>query len=138
MTPFFNEEMFVNLYGGIQQLYIQQKKFAIKVSEIMAGKKRVFFINSRDVNALKNIFQINSNEKIILADSPNSLKILVDTMRNSKGKQVAFLVINEFQETALFLTNLGFTFGKDFLNGIEFLSDAEEVPFDSRFMLDLL
>ena len=138
MTPFFNEEMFVNLYGGIQQLYIQQKKFAIKISEIMAGKKRVFFINSRDVNALKNIFQINSNEKIILADSPNSLKILVDTMKNSKGKQVAFLVINEFQKVSRFLTNAGFTFGKDFLNGIEFLSDAEGVPFDSRFMLRLL
>ena len=73
-----------------------------------------------------------------MADSPNSLKILVDTMRNSKGKQVAFLVINEFQEVGRILTNAGFTFGKDFLNGIEFLSDAEGVPFDSRFMLRLL
>lgn len=137
-TPFFNENSFINLYGGIQQLHIQQKKFAVKVSEIMSGKKRAFFIVPSDVATLKNTFQIKSDEDIILADSPQSLQKLADEIKNAKGKKVFFIAIREFLAVYQSLTRAGFTYGKDFVNAFEFLSDAEGLPLNSHFLVKLL
>ena len=138
LTPFFNEEILNNLYVGIQQLYSQQKKFAIKISEIVADKKRAFFVSPPNLDAIKNFFNIKSDEEIILAESPQSLEKLVNSMQNSSGKKVFFLAIFEFPQVYKILTDAGFTPGKDFLNAFEFLSDAEGVPFNSHFLVRLL
>ena len=137
-TPFFNENTVKNLYEGVQQLNIQQKKFALNISEIMAGKMREFFIAPADVDAIKNIFRIKTNEEIIFADSQQSLQKLIDAMKNSNGKKVFFIAIREFVVVYQFLTRAGFTPNKDFVNAFEFLSDAEGVPLNSHFLVKLL
>ena len=73
-TPFFNEDTIKNLYGGIQQIYIQQKNFSRQVSALISGKTRAFFVQPNNLDAVRQIFYIQPNEEIIFADSPASLQ----------------------------------------------------------------
>ena len=138
-TPFFNEDTIGNLYGGIQQLYIQQKNFARQVSALISGKTRAFFIEPNNLDALKQIFYVQPNEEIIFADSPASLQTLINSMQSSNGQKVYFLLLpNEFSQVQENLTRAGFTPGKDFFYALEFLSDAEGVPLNSYALVKLL
>ena len=138
-TPFFNEDTIGLLYEGVQQLYIQQKNFARQVSALISGKTRVFFVQPNTLDAVRQIFYIQPNEEIILADSPASLQNLINSMQSSNGQKVYFLLLpNEFSQVQEMLTRAGFTAGKDFLNAMEFLSDAEGVPLNSYPLVKLL
>ena len=57
------------------------------------------------------------------------LKKLLDAMKKSRGKKVFFIVLPIFPYQVLL--DAGFVYGKDFLNGMEFLSEAQGVPLDS-------
>lgn len=138
-TPFFNEDTIGNLYGGMQQLYIQQKNFARQVSALISGKTRSFFVPPNSLEAVKQIFYVQPNEEIILADSPASLQTLINSMQKFKGKKIYFLLLpNEFSQVQEILIRAGFSPSKDFLNVMEFLSDAEGVPLNSYSLLKLL
>jgi len=138
-TPFFNEDIIGNLYGGIQQLYIQQKNFSRQVSALISGKTRSFFVPPNSLEAVKQIFYVQPNEEIILADSPASLQTLINSMQKFKGKKIYFLLLpNEFSQVQEILTRAGFSPSKDFFNAMEFLSDAEGVPLNSYSLLKLL
>ena len=128
-TPFFDEETIGRLYAGVQKLHVELKQSMINISAMMSGKTRAFFTTPDNVDAIKEIFSIRKDESIILAESEQSFKKLIDSMKKAKGKKIFFIVLPNF----LFkiLTDENFVPGKDFVNGFEFLSEAQGLPLNS-------
>ena len=128
-TPWFNEETIGRLYSGVQQMHVGLKNFAVQISAMMSGKTRAFFVLPQNVDATKKIFSIRDDEEIILAENQTSLQRLVDAMNSSRGKKVFFILAPGFPFQMLI--QAGFVYGRDFLSGIEFLSEAHGVPLNS-------
>ena len=128
-TPWFNEETIGRIYSGIQQMHVGLKNFAVQISAMMSGKTRAFFVLPQNVDATKKIFSIRDDEEIILAENQTSLQRLVDAMNSSRGKKVFFILAPGFPFQMLI--QAGFVYGRDFLSGIEFLSEAHGVPLNS-------
>ena len=94
----------------------------------MSGKTRGFFAPPNNINELKKFFRIRDDEEIIPAENQDSLKKLLDAMNASRGKKVFFIMVPfPFQ----ILIQAGFAPGRDFVNGFEFLSEAQGVPLNS-------
>ena len=128
-TPWFDEPAMARLYAGFEQLHIGFKSAMADVSAIVSGKTRAFFTLSENVDAVKNYFSVRDDEQIIRAESKNSLKKLLDAMKKSRGKKVFFIVLPDFPYQVLI--DAGFKPGVDFVNGMEFLSEAQGVPLNS-------
>lgn len=128
-TPWFNEETIGRLYDGFEQMYNGLKNSMINISATMSGKKRAFFTTPENVEATKGIFSVRDDEEIILIENQKSLQKLIDAMKRSKGKKIFFILYPYFQFNVL--TKEGFVYGRDFLNGLEFLSTEHGVPFNS-------
>ena len=128
-TPWFNEETIGNIYTGVQGLHVGLKNFAVQVSAMMSGKTRAFFTFPQNVDATKKTFFIRDDEEIILADNPDSLQKLIDAMKLSGGKKVFFILVPGFPFQILI--QAGFVYGRDFFNGLDFLSEAQGVPLNS-------
>ena len=94
----------------------------------MSGKTRAFFAPPTNIDGLKKFFAIRDDEEIILAENQDSLNKLLNAMNASRGKKVFFIMIPfPFQ----ILIQAGFVYGKDFLNGLEFFSEAQGIPLNS-------
>ncbi len=128
-TPWFDEETIGRLYDGFQQMHIGLKNFMIQVSAMMSGKERVFFTVPQNLDAIKKIFSVRDDEEIILAENLESLKKFLYAMKSSHGKKVFFIVLPNFPFNLLM--QAGFQFGRDFVNGFDFLSEAHGVPMNS-------
>ncbi len=128
-TPWFDEETIRRLYTGVQNLHVSLKQSMVNLSAILSGKTRAFFTPPRDVDGLKKFFSIRDDEEIILAENQTSLQKLIDAMKNSQGKKVFFIMLPNFPYQALI--QAGFVPNRDFLNGLEFLSEAQGVPLNS-------
>lgn len=137
-TPCFNERTLEHLYESIRQTYIEQKIFVRQISEVMSGKSRAFFIIPINVEVVKRIFHVKPNEEIISADSPESLQHMINSFKNSGGNKVFFVFVNNFTAIQYALNQVGLTYGKDFFNGLDFLSDAEGVPLNAHSFIRLL
>ena len=128
-TPWFDEEAIGRLYAGFQQIHVELKSALVNLSAIMSGRTRAFFAVPNDLDGLKQFFSIRNDEKIIPAENPDSLQKLLDAMKKARGKRVFFIMLPNFPYQVL--TEAGFVAGRDFVNGPEFLSEAQGVPFFS-------
>ncbi len=95
----------------------------------MSGKTRGFFVAPANVDVLKKIFSIRDDEEVIVAENQKSLITLLESMKSSRGKKIFFIMLSNFP--LQILTQAGFAQGKDFVNGLDFLSEAQGVPFNS-------
>ena len=129
-TPWFTLETIGRLYNGFRQSYAQindTMKLSVRnISAIMSGKTRVFFTLSNNVEMIKKNFSVRDDEEIILAQGQDAIKTLLDAMRKGARKKMFFIVIPQFPFAIL--NNAGFVFGRDFLNGWEFLSTSDSLP----------
>ena len=137
-TPWFNEETIGHLYEGIRQLYVEQKNFATQISALVSGKTRAFFVQPNMVDAARQIFYVKPEEEIIAADSPESLQKLIDAMKKAGGAKVFFVLVGDYLSIAHPLLQAGFVEGRDFLNAMLFLSDANGLPLNSYSLVKLL
>ena len=128
-TPWFNEETIGRLYAGVQQMHVGFKQSMIKLSAMMSGKTRAFVILSQGIEAIRELFSIRDDEEIILADNQESLQKLLKEMKRSLGKKVFFIMFPNFPFNLLIQE--GFVYGRDFLIGAEFLSEAQGMPMNS-------
>ena len=119
-TPWFDVDAIGRLYKGVAQIHGGLKSSMVNLSAMMSGKTRAFFVAPQDVDTIKTTFSVQKNEDIILAENQDSLKKLIKAMKRSQGKKIFFIMIPFFPFNVLI--NEGFVFGKDFLNGAEFLS----------------
>ena len=135
-TPFFDEIAVGRLYAGVQRMHVGFKQSMINVSAIMSGKVRAFFTPPNSSDDVKKIFAIRDDEEIILAENRQSLKKLLDAMNDSRGKKVLFFLANNFPFGVLI--QAGFVYGRDFVNGFDFLSEAHDFPMDSYPLIQAL
>ncbi|MBR4152465.1 MAG: glycosyltransferase family 8 protein [Selenomonadaceae bacterium] len=135
-TPFFDEETIGNLYDSFEQIYFSLKKSMINLSLIMSNKTRVFFTAPQNVEEIKKIFLIQDDEEIIIAENNEALQKLIDAMKKARGKKIFFILFPKFPFKVLIQE--GFSFGKDFLNGFEFLSKAQGVTLNSYSLVQAM
>ena len=132
-TPWFDAASIGRLYEGFQQIHTKLKKSLVNLSVILNGKARGFFAVPEQIDGLKKIFHINDGEEIVALENQESLKKLIDAMKESQGKKVFFIMVRNFPFNAL--TQMGFVYGRDFLNGIEFLSEEQGMSLNSYPLL---
>ena len=133
-TPWFDEDSIGRMYEGIQQLYVDRQNFVTYVSAMMSGKSRIFFITPQMLEGIKNIFGVQEHEEIILAENEKSLERLI----NSASNKVIFISPDIYEQCKEFLLKVGLRENYDFINIINFLSDANGVPFNSYELVKLL
>ena len=126
-TPWFDAEAIGRLYDAFRQIYNRQKKLMLN------GKTRGFCAAPAYVEDTKKIFHVRDDEEIISLENQTSLKNLFDSMKKSQGKKVFFIISQNFPFNAL--TKAGFTPGRDFVNGIEFLSEEQGIMMNSYLLL---
>ena len=128
-TPWFDSATIGRLYEGFQQVHIRLKKSVVNLSAIMSGKTRAFCIVPENINELKKVFHVHKDEEIIPLENKASLQKLIDSMKASQGKKIFIIMDRNFPFNVL--TQAGFAFGKDFLNGMEFLSEEQGISLNS-------
>lgn len=134
-TPFFDEDTIGRLYSSFQQVHVQLKRSMINISATMSGKTRVFFDATANVNAIKQMFSLRKGEEVITPEN-GGIQRLIDAMKKSRGKKVFFIMPPNFPYQVL--TEAGFEFGKDFVNGLEFLSEEQGLPLNSNAMINAM
>jgi lipopolysaccharide biosynthesis glycosyltransferase len=129
-TAWFNAKAIGRLFNTFRRNYAQlidgMKGSMRNTSTVMSGKTRSFFVMPQNVQATKELFNVRDDEEIILAGSPDSINNLIEAMKRSEGKTIFFIMIPRFQFSTL--VKAGFAFGKNFVNGIEFLSELNKLP----------
>ena len=128
-TPWFNAATIGKLYENFQQIHIRLKKSLVNLSAVLAGKTRSFCTTPNYADELKKIFIIRNDEELILLENQASYQALFNAMNNSRGKKVFFILAQGFPFNAL--SKADFTFGKDFLNAMEFLSEEQGMSMNS-------
>ena len=124
-TPFFDEESIARLYKEILKLRSGLKSSAMKLSALVSGKSRGFFIEDFKTDWLKKIFSIRDDEIIVPAKNAESIQELLDTMKAVKGKFIFFIITDKWPKPQPFpfdlLTKEGFVEGVDFVKGWDYL-----------------
>lgn len=129
-TPWFNEETIGHLHEGFLKIRSDLKNSALKLSAIMSGKRRAFFVEPAKVDSMKKIFSIRDDELIVPAENEDSLKKLIDVMKINAGKYVFFIMTEKFLKKKFpfdILTKEKFVENVDFVKGWNYLDS----PFNS-------
>ena len=140
-TPWFNAEAVKHTFETARQIYIDQKNFALYVSAMMSGKTRAFYVSPQNFVGVKNIFGVQKSEEIIFADSDESIKKLIKSLRKSKHKKVFFMMLESPEILKIVgneLLKAGFKENQDFINAVNFLSDIHGVPFNSFTLINAM
>ena len=138
-TPFFDEDAIGRLYTSLQKIRNDSRDSALKISGILAGKARAFFIDPRKAYAIKKFFSINKDEEIILAENDDSVSKLIKSMQLSKGKRVYFILAEKILKKKFPFDKLsaaGFKEDKDFVKAWSFLADTHGVAFNSASLIE--
>lgn len=133
-TPWFNTDAIGKLYGSFQQAKNNFKSYVAGASSAMSNRARVFFVEPKRLNAVKDIFSIRDDEEIIIAENEDSLKNLFASIKESGGKKFFYIFTEKFLGRRFpfrQLAKAGFVDSKDFIKAWELLSDANGTPFDS-------
>ncbi|MBQ6298381.1 MAG: hypothetical protein IJK81_11990 [Selenomonadaceae bacterium] len=123
-TPFFDEDSMGRLYNAFLQVHSDLKNSALKLSAIMSGKTRAFFVEPAKVDFMKKIFSICDDEIIIPAENEQSIQKLTEAMKLHKGKCVFFVMTEKLSNKNFpfdLLTKEGFIEAKDFVKGWQYL-----------------
>jgi len=124
-TPWFNQDMFVNLYEGIQKLYNDQKNIMLNVANALSGKQRVFCLSANNVEKSKKIFAIKDNETIFNADisDPAVMFKLTLLAKENKDKATLIFVTDGYIHMKIHLVKQGYREWQDFIDGTVIFSE---------------
>ena len=103
------------------------------LSTIMHDKSRAFCTTPAYLDDVKKVFNVRDDEEVITLENQKPLKDLLDSMKESQGKKVFFIVAQNFPFNVL--TQAGFIYGKDFVNGLEFFSEEQGILMNSYPLL---
>ena len=137
-TPWFNAESISHIYDGVRQIQHELQSRTIWMSKVMAGRQRAFFVPPNNLEPMKKVFGVDDNDEVILAIGMESLQQLIDSMKKSKGAKLYFILTAQFPGVQATLTREGFKDGRDFVNGLIFLSEAHGVPMNSYPLIKAL
>ena len=132
-TPWFDAAAIGKLYESFQQVYNRLKKSMTNLSITMNGKTRGFCATPNYVDDLKKLFRVRNDEEFIVLNNQAALQNLLKSMKKSRGKKIFYIMAKDFNLGLL--TKVGFNFGADFLNALEFLSGEQGMSMNSYPLL---
>ena len=134
-TPWFGVETFGRLNEKFREVRADilntSTTALMRLSTVMSGKTRAFFVTSADLPSLREKFSIRDDEEIVFADGEKALPNLVVSMSKAQGKKVFFLVVPNFDAVSSLLQQLDFVPEDDFINGEIFLVMEADKEFNS-------
>ena len=140
-TPFFDTDSIGRLYEEFLNTRANLENYRLKISAIMSGKTRAFFVEPKDAESMKKNFSIRDDEEIILCEDEKSLDKLLVAMKEARGKKIFFILPKFFLGKAFpfaRLINAGYVQGRDFLKAWELLPERCGEPFNSRPLIKAL
>ena len=132
-TPWFDAAAIGRLYDSFQDVHSRLKKSMVNLSQAMAGKTRGFCATPNYADELKKTFRVRPDEEFITLENQAALQKLLESMKKSRGKKIFYIMAQGFNLGLL--TRVGFTFGVDFLNALEFLSEEQGITMNSYPLL---
>lgn len=138
MTPWFNADAIANLEREFRSIYADRQKFAAQISAMVAGKQRVFLVLPKYAETIVKAFYIRPDEEVILINSTESLQLMVDRLKSAGGQKFLFTITVGYDVVKDWLSAEGFVEGRDFVNGMAFLSDANGSPLDTWSLLNAM
>ena len=133
-TPWFNAEMIINLYEKfstiLKDICSERNKYMINLSAAMTRKTRAFIVLKSELNRLVEKFSVKSGEDVLIVEPGAPLQKLIDLIKTSRDEKIFFIMLPNFPFQAL--TEAGLVKGKDFLDGLELLS---EIKIESHWLL---
>lgn len=126
-TPWLDENTFGRLWAEFERLRHISERRKLKISAIVSGKTRAFFIAPEEIELTKKLFSIRAKEIIIPAENEGSIQKLIDAMKRSKGKSVFFIMTENFLDDVFpfdLLTKEGFVERTDFIKGWKYLDSS--------------
>ena len=141
-TPWFGVEIFGKLNKKFEQIHFEFLTTAtnalLRLSTVMNGKTRAFFITSADLPLIRENFSISDDEEIIFADAEKSLPNLVVSMSKAQGKKIFFIVVPNFNAVREILEQLDFVPEYDFINGKLFLMQEDKNKFNTFQLIEAM
>ena len=137
-TPYATVDIFGNMGKECVKLfkrtYNESKEFLLHFTNLLAERKRAFFVDKSNLDAVRQIFAMKNDELIIDASSPLALGNLLLEMQKSQGKKIFFIMFGEYLALRNALIQRGFVENEDFVNLLSFLSEKNglNVDFDTK------
>ena len=132
-TAWFTKEVVGRLDEGFRKIINRKdaalkdfKKFTLQMTALVSGKTRAFFVNFPNMEIVKQTFYVKADEEIIQFVNQESFQILADSMYNSRGKKIFFILFEGYPQLRLMLIDAGFVEGEDFINAEIFLPKVNE------------
>ena len=122
LTPWFNLDA---LYRIAEEFRNEIDDIAIKMQNMIAlcmEQRRIFFVDSRNVDVLKELFKIHEDEQIIENSGEDSPNELFSALNDRRGQVMAFICLNNYDVWRQELLIRGFNEFSDFMNGLEFMT----------------
>ena len=137
-TPWFNFDLIGNAYDFTRQMYNERQKILLQLANILHDKQRAFLFSKENEEAMRYIFKINDAEEVIISDDANFGEKLFNSMKNSQGKKVFFLLTDYYSSIQPQLSNAGFVENQDFINVMWFMSETYGLPLETYPFLKAL
>ena len=113
--------------GAMENFFVDERFSAIEISALVSGKSRAFYVDADLSEKIINGLMVKDDEDVIIANSKQSLKILVKEMLNCAGTKVFFIAVAFYEELSKLLTKAGFVEGVEFVDGMKFLPNQNNV-----------
>ena len=121
-TPWLNVETLFNIGEEIRNandIYSGRMQWLMK---ICISHRRAFFVEPKNIEVIKALFNIQNDEPITEISNKNSLKELMTKMREWRGQKMVFIFSEYYDAIMEILMNNGFRENQHFLNGLMFMT----------------
>lgn len=139
-TPWFNSEAMGRLMGQIydnaRRTHVAFKNAMTTIADAVSGKTRVFLILEDYLDLVTKTFTLRDNEEIIFIEHGAPLQKIADLMKTSRDKKIFFVMFPSFPFDAFI--EAGFVYGRDFLNGFEFLPNTDGDLLESHKLIQAM
>ena len=138
-TAWFTKDTLAHFEKGfkkiIQQKDISQKQITLKISALMSRKTRAFFVTAKILKLVKRVFLIKADEEIIPFVNQDSVQLLAESMKKSRGTKLFFILIEDYSQLCAALTKAGFIEWQDFIDASILIPDIKDVPLDTHLLI---
>ena len=121
-TPWLNVETLFNIGEEIRNANDSNSLRAQWLMIISNKHRRAFFVEPKNTEVIKVLFDIQDDEPIIEISEQNSLKELMIKMRELRGKKMIFIFSEYYDSIMEILMRNGFRENQHFLNGASFMT----------------
>ena len=128
-SPWFDSSAIGRLYKNVRQDQTHMRKIALNLSSTLRDKARAFMVLEKDLNSLVENFSVRNDEEILLIAVGTHVQKIIAEINSARNEKIFFVMLPDFPFNAL--TKAGFVPNKDFVNGLDFLSEVQGVPLNS-------